>query len=273
MLSLTSCFGVRDDNISKPSELPKTDVIDVKPETTPLGSEIADLNQKIKESEDKIKQAKEKNDELARLKAEKEWLEYKMSLAIAQVKQLKANIDTYKTQVSDKEKEIKEARILAWQEKLWWAAGIIGFLAIVATAVCIGFPLIRPVAKYAAAILSGLSVTMLVVAYMLPTIAWLLSLVPYILIGSLVVGAGYAVYLLRHWWKDHTGLIQTINGIEEIKPSIKGFGDHMTRHVDTVLENQIRNYKQKIKENKARKDLSNTLKSVRDKVRTKIKNI
>jgi hypothetical protein len=50
----------------------------------------------------------------------------------------------------------------------------------------------------------------------------------------------YGAVALRHWFKDHTSLKQVLTGVEPIKEQIVDFGDHMSKFIDTPMENHIK---------------------------------
>jgi hypothetical protein len=213
---------------------------------SPEEKKIADLKKKLDASDKKAAEATLKSDTIARLTAEKDSLGIRTQLAEAYAEEWKRNAIAYATQEKDKDKELSAAKIDAWREKLWWMAGICGLVALIAGAIAWGMPLIRPVAVRASLILGALAGLCLFVAQILPTIAWLLGFVPYVLVFVGVVVVGYAVVALRHWWKDHNGLSQTIQGIEPIKEEFEDFGDHMLKYVDGSLVDHVKNYRKKL---------------------------
>lgn len=204
------------------------------------------LKKKLEEAEKKANEAVERGDIIAKLSAEKEALVLKTQLAESYVKQWKANAESYKDQTIAKEEELKVAKLDAWKEKLWWMSGICGFLAIVAGGVAWGFPLLRPVAVKASLILAAIAGIMLFVAQSLTTISWLLGLVPYIIGVAGLIALVYIFFAIRHWWMDHSGLKQTIQGIEPLKEDIEGFSDHMLKYVDDTMVNHVKNIRGKL---------------------------
>jgi len=230
------------------------------PEKTMSPSEqnIAVLQKKLDEAEKKASEASAKGDIIVRLSSEKDSLGIRVQLAEAYAKQWKQNAETYSAQEASKEQELKEAKLDAWKTKLWWMAGICGLLAIVAFGISWGMPLLSPIASKAAIILGVIAGIMLFVAQSLSTIAWLLDLVPYVLALGGVAAIVYVVVALRHWFKDHHGLAQTIKGIEPIKDKIENFGTHMNQYVDSAMVDQVSSYREKIKalEEKAKKLVS-----------------
>jgi hypothetical protein len=242
-----------DDNVRKEDKPTDTKPVATnvpEPEKTvsPGEQNIETLKKKLEESEKKAAAAVEKGDTIAKLTAEKESLGLKVQLAEAYAKEWKQNAEAYGSQRDEKEKELKEAKLDAWKTKLWWMAGICGLLAIVAGGIAFGFPLLRPVAWKASAILGAIAGIMLFVAQALGTIAWLLGLVPYIIGIAVLAAIVYGAVALRIWSKDHNSLKQTIEGIEPIKNNIKGFGDHMLKYVDGNMVDHVKSYKKKMRE-------------------------
>lgn len=236
---------------------------------SPDEQKVADLQKKLDISDKKVVDATLKSDTIARLSAEKESLALKAQISEENAKIWQQNATAYKAQEADKDKEIEAAKIDAWRERLWIMAGIMGFLALVAGAVAWGFPLIRPVATRASAILGALAALMLILAKCLGVIAFVIDIAPYVLVFGLVVAVGYAVVALRHWWKDHNGLSQTVQGIEPIKEEFTNFGDHMLKYVDGSLVDHIRDYRKKLnqKVDDVKKVVTDDVKKVVDDVK------
>lgn len=213
---------------------------------SPEEQKIDDLKKKLDESDRKAAEAGAKSDIIARLSAEKDSLGIRTQLAEAYSEQWKKNADSYKSQEKEKEQELKDAKLDAWKTKLWWMAGICGLLAIVAGGVAWGFPLIRPIATKASIILGAIAALMLFVAESLATVAWLLGFVPYVLAFGGLVALVFVALAVRHWWKDHNGLSQTIQGIEPIKEEFEDFKDHMLKYVDGSLVDHVKTYRNKL---------------------------
>lgn len=251
LLALCGCPGGCPDTIRKEGDKPTSPVATnvPTPEKTisPSEQNIETLKIKLEESDKKAAEAAAKGETIAKLSAEKDSLGLRVQLAEAYAKEWKENAQIYSEQRDSKEQELKEAKLDAWKTKLWWMAGICGLLAMVAGGVAFGFPLLRSVAVKAAIILGAISGIMLFVAQALGTIAWLLGLVPYIIAIGGLAALVYGTVAFRHWYKDHNGLKQTIEGIEPIKDKIEGFGDHMLKYVDGVMVNHVKSYKKKIK--------------------------
>lgn len=250
LFALLCCIGCPDDRKEKEDNKPVAAIANNVPipvnNISPTEQNIESLKKKLEESDKKVAEAVAKGEVIARLSAEKDSLGLRVQLSEAYAKEWKQNAESYASQKVDKERELKDAKLDAWKEKLWWAAGICGFLAIVGCAIAIAFPLLRPIAKYASAILGTLSILMLIVAQSLATVAWLLGFVPYIIGLAILVSIIYSVVALRHWYKDHHGLQQTVTGIEPLKESIEGFGDHMLKYVDSPLVDHIKDIRQKL---------------------------
>ena len=211
---------------------------------TPDEQKVQDLKKQLEAAEKKADDAKK--DIVAKLTAEKEILVLQKKLAETYSKIWEENAKNYSLQITSKDKEIKDAKLDAWKEKLWWMAGICGLLAIVAGGIAWGFPLVRSFAIKAGLVLGAISVTMLIVAQCLATVAWLLGFVPYILGFAIVVALVFGGLALRHWWKDHNGLKQTVEGIEPIKEKLEGFKDHMLKYVDGTMVDHVKAYRNKL---------------------------
>jgi hypothetical protein len=253
VLLCSGCSGCRDtrsngNNTEPNKETPAIATNAEVPERTlsPDEQNVEYLKEKLALAEKKAAEAAVKGDIVARLTAEKEALMLRTRIAESYAKQWEANAKAYTAQVESKDIELKNAKLDAWKEKLWWMAGICGFLGIVAGGVAFGFPLLRPLATKAALILASISIIMLIVAQCITTIAWILGLVPYILGFGLLVALIIGIIALRHWWLDHNGLKQTIEGIEPLKEEIDGFGDHMLKYVDDPMVNHVKNIRGKL---------------------------
>ena len=245
LCGFTGCPDDASRNQQKPpdKEQPVATNVPVPEKTqSPTEQNIDSLKKKLDDAEKKAAEATAKNDIIARLSAEKEALMLRTQIAEQYAKQWEDNAKSYKAQ----SEELKNAKIEAWKEKLWWMAGICGILAIVAGGVAFGFPLLRPIATKAAAILGGISIIMLIVAQCLATVAWLLGLIPYLLVLSAIVAAIFGAVALRHWFKDHNGLQQVVTGIEPLKDQIDDFGKHMSQYVDTPMETHIKAMRTKL---------------------------
>lgn len=260
---LTGCKGCTEDRVetdTKNDSAPIANNVPAPDKTvSPTEQKIEILKKKLDESDKRAAEAAANGEIIAKLSAEKDSLGLKVQLAEAYAKEWEQNAKSYSSQKDEKEKELSQAKLDAWKEKLWWMAGICGLLSIVGAGVAWGFPLLRPIATKASIIFGAIAGIMLVVAQMLSTIAWLLGLVPYILGIAILAVIIYGIVALRHWFKDHSSLQQTIEGIEPIKKNIKGFGDHMLKHVDGTMVEHIKSYKKKIRE-KANKAITSVKK-------------
>jgi hypothetical protein len=247
---LTGCKGCTEDRVEadqKPTTAPIATNVPTPVNTlSPTEQNIEALKKKLDEADKRAAEAAAKGETITKLSAEKDSLGLRVQLAEAYAKEWKQNAESYAEQKTEKEKELKDAKIDAWKEKLWWMAGICGLLAIVAGGICIAFPLLRPVAKYASGGMAAIAVLMLIVAQSLATVAWLLGFVPYIIGLAILAGLVYLVVALRHWYKDHHGLQQTVTGIEPLKESIEGFSDHMLKYVDGPLVDHVKGIRTKL---------------------------
>lgn len=214
---------------------------------TPQEQKIEDLKKKLEASEKKVSELSGGN-LVDKLTAEKDSLGLRVQLSEAYANQWKLNAESYNSQKIEKEKELKDAKLESWKEKLWWMAGICGFVAIVAGGISIGFPLIRPIATKASIIVGAIATIMLIVAQCISTIAWLLGLVPYILAISVISILICSIIALIHWYKDHHGLVQTVEGIEPIKAQVPNFKDHMLKYVDGGLVKHVKKIRTKLKQ-------------------------
>lgn len=207
---------------------------------TPAQQKAADLNEQLKDAEAARDKAAADGRVLDRLSAERDVLQLRVQIAEEQARQLKLNAEAYKAQIEDKDKEIKAERISEWQSRLWVAAGIIGFLAVIATVVMFAWPLLRGVAGWAAGILSGLAVALAVIGKCLPFFIWLIDLTPYILGFAALVGVGFGILALRNWWLTHHATNQFVTAIEELKPKtaaeLKAFKEKLRMNIDTPIE-------------------------------------
>jgi len=244
LLAFGGCANREDSKTSSTDNKVTENVPKPVAEKSPQEQKIADIQKKLEIVDKKIIDSP--GSVVTRLTYEKESLSLKVQLAEAYSQQWKANAIAYMSQVKDKEVELKNAKIEAWQVKLWVMAGICGLIAIIAGGVAIGFPLLRPVAVKASAIVGGVAVIMLIVAQCLPTVAWMLGIVPYILGVAGVVVLIYCIFALREWYRDHVGLEQTVEGIETIKGKMSGFGDHMLKYVDGGMVDHIKNIRGKL---------------------------
>jgi len=213
---------------------------------TPQEQKIDDLKKKLDASDKKIMEVAD-GKLIDRLTAEKESLGLRVQLADAYSEQWKLNAKSYEGQKVEKDQELKNAKLDSWKEKLWWMAGICGFAAIVAGGISFAFPLIRPIAIKASIAMGAIATIMLITAQCITTVAWLLSLVPYILCIGAIGVIIYAIIALRHWWKDHQSLKQTIEGIEPIKAQVANFSDHMLKFVDGNMVKHVKKIREKIK--------------------------
>lgn len=252
VLALTGCKGCDEDRVESKGKdgnpVIATNVPTAEKTLSPTEQNIETLKKKLEDSDKKAAEAASRGETIAKLSAEKDSLGLRVQLAEAYAKEWKQNAETYADQKVEKEKELKEAKLDAWKEKLWWLAGICGLLSIVAAGIAWGFPLLRPIAVKASVILGAIAGIMLIVAQALSTIAWMLGLVPYIIGLAVVVLIIYGAIAFRFWFKDHNALKQTIEGIEPIKEKIEGFGDHMLKYVDGTMVDHIQGYKKKIRD-------------------------
>lgn len=260
--AITSCNNScsQDRETSKPEENTTTIPIVPPKVITPTEQKIDDINVKIEANNAIIAKAMMDKDLISQLSAEKDNLQLKIKLNTQYIQQLEDNNKAYSSQVKDKDEEIKTAKLDAWKTKLWWMAGIMGLLSIVAGGVAIGFPLLRPIAVKAAAIGAGISVLLLITAESLATVAWLLSLVPYILIGAAIIGAICVFIFARHWWLDHHGFNQVVSAIDPVKNQVKDFSTHMNNELDSFVINKVKDTKAKLKNAK------NKLKEIEKKI-------
>lgn len=249
ILLIFSCGEAQ--NTNTPRESPITPPISNTPTPTstltPQEQKIDDLKKKLDESDKKIALLSNGNI-VDKLTAEKDSLGLRIQLSEAYSTQWKLNAESYNSQKKEKEQELKDAKLESWKEKLWWMAGICGFVAIVAGGISIGFPLLRPIAIKASIIVGAIATIMLIVAQCISTIAWLLGLVPYILALGAISVIVYSIVALLHWWKDHNGLVQTVEGIEPIKAQVPNFKDHMLKYVDGGLVKHVKKIRTKIKQ-------------------------
>jgi hypothetical protein len=213
---------------------------------TPEQQKVTSLEKQLEAANKKADEATARGDLIAKLTAEKDALVIREQISISNAKQWEANAVAYHSQASDKDVEIKNAKIEAWKERLWIMSAICGLLAIIAGGIAIGFPLLRPVAWKAGAVLGAIASLMLIVAQCLATVSWLLGLVPYILGIGAAVGLFYGAVALRHWFKDHTSLKQVVTAVEPIKNQVKDFGSHMMKYVDTPMETHITEMRTKL---------------------------
>lgn len=242
MLLLCGC--PKDDNIRTDPQNPPNTVVPVPTKVEdPNEKKIKDLETQIKELGTKVE--KGDKDKVGKLEDEKELLQKKRELDLAYIQELKDNVAAYDLQIKDKNVEIKNAKIEAWQVKLWWASGIIGFISLVAFGVCIGWPLLRAGAWRAGAICAGIATMLLIAAQYLGTIAWLLSLVYYLIIAAFIIGLVFAFIFLRHWWMEHHTLKQLVGAIQPVKNQIKDFGKHMDNELDSFAIKTVQGMKEK----------------------------
>lgn len=268
ILTFGGCVDNGKSGGTRPEQSVATNVPTPEKVMTPQEQKIATLQKQLTDSDQKAALATANNNIIARLTAEKESLMIRTQLAEVYAIQWKQNAASYSAQAVEKNQELKDAKLEAWKEKLWWMAGICGVVALIAGAVAWGMPLVRPIAMKASIILAALAGLMLFVAESLATVAWLLGFVPYILGFGGLVAIGYAVVALRHWWKDHHGLKQTIEGIEPIKDQFVGFSEHMIKHVDSTLCDHVNAYRNKMftEAKKVATSITDDVKKVEDKV-------
>ena len=244
--TISSCNYSCSENRDKPVENTTTVPIVPPKVITPTEQKIDDINAKIEANNKIIAKAMMDKDLISQLSAEKDNLQLKIKLNAQYIQQLEDNNKSYSSQITDKNEEIKTAKLDAWKTKLWWMAGIIGLLSIVAGGVAIGFPLLRPFAVKGAAICGGISILLLLAAECLSTVAWLLSLVPYILIGAAIIGLIYVFLLARHWWLDHHGFKQLVSALQPVKQQVKDFSGHMDRELDSFVVKKVKETKNKL---------------------------
>ena len=213
---------------------------------TPQEQKIEELKKKLDASEKKVMEASD-GKIVDKLTAEKDSMGIRIQLAEAYSEQWKLNATSYKAKKVEIDQELKNAKLDSWKEKLWWMAGICGFAAIIAGGIAFAFPLLRPIAVKASIAMGAIATIMLITAQCIATIAWLLGLVPYILVAGAVGVLIYAGIALRHWWKDHHSLAQTVEGIEPIKAQVANFSDHMLKFVDGGLVKHVKKIREKIK--------------------------
>jgi hypothetical protein len=229
---------------TKPEQQIATNVPQAPKETkTPLEQKIDALQKQLDVLNTKADTAASSGNKVDQLTAEKDALLIKTQLAEAYATEWKNNAAAYSSQGKEKEKELAQAKLDAWKVKLWWMAGICGFLAIVSAGLAWGMPLLRPIAKKAAIIFAAIAGLMLFVAESISTIAWLLGLVPYIIGIAVVIAMIYIVVGLYHWWLDHHSLSQVIQAIDPIKTQVSNFGEHMEKNLDSSLIKNIDKYR------------------------------
>jgi hypothetical protein len=246
-LIFTSCTGGGSTRVVIPPPTPvATNVPAPVKSESPEEQKIDQLNKQLEVINAAQTKAANNNDKIGQLSSEKDALQTKSQLALEYAKMWQGNALSYKSQETDVEKQLVDAQLDAWKVKLWWMSGICGLLGIIACGIAWGFPILRPVAMRASGILAAIAMLMLVVAQSLSTISAVLGLVPYILIFAGLVGVGYVVIALRHWWKDHHSLAQTIQAIEPVKNQIDDFKDHMLKNVDSTLIDHIDVYRKKL---------------------------
>lgn len=245
---LSGCPGTtRFDTVAQKQEQPTANNVPTPNKVqTPEEVKSNTLQKSLEEAIKRINDAIAKGDLIAKLSAEKEALMINVHISESNAKQWEQNAKSYSSQFNEKNIELKNAKLDAWKEKLWWMAGICGFLSIVAGGIAWGWPLIRPLAVKASAIFGAVSVIMLIVAQTIGTIAWILGLVPYILGVGILIAIIFGILALRHWYKDHHGLEQTIEGIEPLKANIPGFSDHMVKFVDGSMVSHIKDIRNNI---------------------------
>ena len=247
ILLVFSCGEVQNTNTSRESPTPPISNTPTPTSTlSPQEQKIDDLKKKLDDSDKKIALLSNGN-VVDKLTAEKDSLGLRIQLSEAYANQWKLNAESYNSQKIEKEKELKDAKLESWKEKLWWMAGICGFVAIIAGGISIGFPLLRPIAIKASIIVGAIATIMLIVAQCISTIAWLLGLVPYILAIGVISILIYSIVALIHWYKDHHGLVQTVEGIEPIKAQVPNFKDHMLKYVDGGLVKHVKKIRTKLK--------------------------
>lgn len=210
---------------------------------TPGQQKMTDLQKRLTDAEAARDKAVADNKVIDRLTAEKDILQIRTQIAEEQSKQLLQNVEAYKTQITDKNKEISAAHVSEWQTRAYILAGILGFLALVAGAVAFGWPLLRSVAVWASGILGALALLLTVAAKLMPLFAWVLSWIPYIAGAALLVAVIYGLIALRHWWLSHHTAQQLVKYVEAKKPTVVAelaeFKDTLRTHLDAPIESFI----------------------------------
>jgi hypothetical protein len=178
-------------------------------------SALAAAKQKIKQALDAQAAAESKGDKLAKLQAEKDGL-------AALLEQKREEERDAREQLAAKKKEIASEREALAQARLYWFAGILGFLALVGGGVAIFVPVVSQWAvRFSVA--CGATASLALFA------AWL---VPYLIWIGIALGVVGLMATLVWWYRDHKTARQVIAGVEAAKDQLPGYKAHFRQFVD-----------------------------------------
>jgi len=167
--------------------------------------------------------------EVDQLKAEKDALVKQRDLAHAERDAATAKASDLDKSIKDKDDQIAESRDRAIQERIYWFAGILGFVALVGGVVAFAFPLARSWA-------GGISIACGVMAGVAVFAAWL---VPYMWWVGAVVVVSAVIGTFLAWRTDSKIGNRLVETVERVKNDIPNYKDRLRAEVgdiDTMLD-------------------------------------
>lgn len=206
--------------------LPLPDLITIETPKTAAEQSVVDAKKAVVA-------ARADGDTLAILEAEQKYARASAKLALAQAA-------TWKQADADKTEEIKQERDARRQAFLYWFSGIVGLLAILATAGALAWPTTRSILRPVAVFLGALVPVLLFAA-------WLIPYLPWIALGTGVCILGVGGYYLStnertHRLKDRATeqVIEAVGAAKERIPEFRtGYKDIFRATIDTDVDHHL----------------------------------
>lgn len=181
----------------------------------PESSALSAAKIKIKQSLDAIAIAEAKGDRLAKLQAEKDGL----SALLVQKGEEERDV---RAQLTTKGREIASEREAQAQARLYWLAGIMGFLSLVGGGVAVFVPMVSTWAVRFSMACGAVATLALFAAWLVPYLIW---------IGAALGLAGISAGVVW-WYRDHKTARQVIAGVEAVKDRLPGYKEHFRQFID-----------------------------------------
>ncbi len=193
------------------------------PDITPPNSEQpAPENDRLKELEKKLAKATADKDEIARLNI-------LLEINGERTRRSEAETARLRTEKTALLKAKEDERTNQLQEKAYWFAGIMGFLALIGVGLAIFVP---EMAKRAVLFSLGCAA----MASLALFFAWLLPYIWWIGAGIAVIGSIGGIL----WWRaDARTKQQVITGVEALKDKVPGYKEHFREYIDKGVNKTI----------------------------------
>jgi hypothetical protein len=204
-------------------------------------AEVTQLTERIAQAQAAKDAAVAKGDRLAQLQAEKDELLATATLAGVQKREAQEREKAAMAAIGDKDKEIASERTAVAQAKLYWFAGLLGLVALIAVGLAIWMPLTRRWTGGFAVACGAVAALAVFVASILPWLWWIGA-------GVLTVGV---IAAITWWHRDHHTAVQVVAAVEGIKDRLPDYKTHFRQEIDSHVDSWINRIRAKLGPKKA----------------------